>query len=148
MYKSKGRIETLDTLYSEITKYDEDECDYYALRWGFYLHIFDKKMFETVAKIGLPYILMHINSNYETMHENLIDDDIIINLNKYISEKTEELKSFGVKDIILDPGFGFGKTVEQNHQMIDEAEFIGFGKFPLLAGITKFLTVRSLANFR
>jgi len=47
------------------------------------------------------------------------------------------LRSFGVKDIILDPGFGFGKTVEQNHQMIDELEFIGFGRYPLLVGISR-----------
>lgn len=126
---------SLDTFYSQVVKFGFDEgIDFINDISG---GNFDKKMFETVAKIGLPYILMHINSNYETMHENLIDDDIIINLNKYISEKTEELKSFGVKDIILDPGFGFGKTVEQNHQMIDEAEFIGFGKFPLLAGISR-----------
>ncbi|MGZ5197857.1 MAG: dihydropteroate synthase, partial [Kaistella sp.] len=51
--------------------------------------------------------------------------------------KILELRKFGVKDIILDPGFGFGKSVEQQHQMIDELEYMGFGKYPLLVGISR-----------
>ncbi|TXF77822.1 dihydropteroate synthase [Chryseobacterium sp.] len=99
--------------------------------------MFDEKMFETVGEIGLPYILMHINPTYDSMHEKQIQEDIILNINRYFSEKVRQLRSFGVKDIILDPGFGFGKSVEQQHQIIDEFEFIGFGKFPVLAGISR-----------
>ena len=66
-----------------------------------------------------------------------IEDDIILTINKYFSEKIGELRKFGVKDIILDPGFGFGKTVEQQHQMIDELQHIGFGKYPMLVGISR-----------
>lgn len=98
---------------------------------------FDEKMFETAGETGLPYILMHINPTYESMHEKLINDDIILNINQYFSEKIQELQSFGVKDIILDPGFGFGKTVEQQHQMIDELDEISFGEYPLLIGISR-----------
>ncbi|HAI81698.1 MAG TPA: dihydropteroate synthase, partial [Chryseobacterium sp.] len=99
--------------------------------------MFDEKMVETVGKTGLPYILMHVNPTYESMHEKIIEDDIILNINKYFSEKILGLKKFGVKDIILDPGFGFGKTVEQQLQMIDELQYIGFGKYPLLVGISR-----------
>ncbi len=126
---------SLDTFYSEVVKFGFDEgIDLVNDISG---GSFDDKMFETVGKTELPYILMHINPTYETMHEKLIDDDIILNLNKYFSEKILELRSFGVKDIILDPGFGFGKTIAQNHQMIDELEFIGFGKYPILVGISR-----------
>lgn len=98
---------------------------------------YDEKMFEIVGKTGLPYILMHVNSTYEKMHEKLINEDMILNINYYFSEKIQKLRSFGVKDIILDPGFGFGKTVEQQHQMINELDLISFGNDPLLVGISR-----------
>lgn len=98
---------------------------------------FDKKMFETVGKKALPYILMHVNPTYQLMHEKLIEGDIILNLNQYFSEKILELEAFAINDFILDPGFGFGKTVEQQHQLLNEIEFINFGKNPLLIGISR-----------
>lgn len=98
---------------------------------------YDEKMFETVSKTGLPYILMHVNPTYEKMHEKLTDEDVILKINYYFSEKIQKLISFGVKDIILDPGFGFGKTVEQQHQMIKELDLISFGNYPLLVGISR-----------
>ena len=126
---------SLDTFYSETVKFGFNEgVDIINDISG---GMFDKKMFETVAKTGLPYILMHVNPTYESMHEKIIEDDIILNINKYFSEKIVELRQFGVKDIILDPGFGFGKTVEQQHQMIDELQHIGFGKYPMLVGISR-----------
>lgn len=80
---------------------------------------------------------MHINPTYESMHEKIKLDDIIISVNRFFSEKVKFLRQKGIKDIILDPGFGFGKTVEDQYQMIDEFEYIGFGKMPVLAGISK-----------
>lgn len=126
---------SLDTFYSEVVRFGFNEgLDIVNDISG---GMFDDQMFETVGETGLPYILMHVNPTYESMHEKLIEDDIILNINSYFSEKIQELQSFGVKDIILDPGFGFGKTVEQQHQMIDELEHIGFGKYPLLVGISR-----------
>ena len=126
---------SLDTFYSEVVKFGFNEgIDMVNdISGGNY----DDKMFKTVGETQLPYILMHVNPTYESMHEKIIEEDIIISLNKYFSGKIQELRSFGVKDIILDTGFGFGKTVEQNHQMIDELEFIGFGRYPLLVGISR-----------
>lgn len=126
---------SLDTFYSEVVKFGFNEgIDMVNdISGGNY----DDKMFKTVGETQLPYILMHVNPTYESMHEKIIEEDIIISLNKYFSGKIQQLRSFGVKDIILDPGFGFGKTVEQNHQMIDELEFIGFGRYPLLVGISR-----------
>ena len=126
---------SLDTFYSEVVKFGFNEgIDMVNdISGGNY----DDKMFKTVGETQLPYILMHVNPTYESMHEKIIEEDIIISLNKYFSEKIQQLRSFGVKDIILDPGFGFGKTVEQNHQMIDDLEFIGFERYPLLVGISR-----------
>ena len=126
---------SLDTFYSEVVKFGFNEgIDMVNdISGGNY----DDKMFKTVGETQLPYILMHVNPTYESMHEKIIEEEIIISLNKYFSGKIQQLRSFGVKDIILDPGFGFGKTVEQNHQMIDELEFIGFGRYPLLVGISR-----------
>ena len=126
---------SLDTFYSEVVKFGFNEgIDMVNdISGGNY----DDKMFKTVGETQLPYILMHVNPTYESMHEKIIQEDIIISLNKYFSGKIQQLRSFGVKDIILDPGFGFGKTVEQNHQMIADLEFIGFGRYPLLVGISR-----------
>lgn len=126
---------SVDTFYAETVKYcfDEGMDIINDISGGQY----DEEMLRTTAETGLPYILMHVNPSYETMHEINIQEDIILNINRYFSEKIEVLRNFGVKDIILDPGFGFGKTVEQQHQMMDELQHISFGKYPLLVGISR-----------
>lgn len=126
---------SLDTFYSETVKF------------GFHEGIdlindisggqFDEKMSDTAAETKLPYILMHVNPSYETMHDKIKFEDIILSVNQYFSEKTAELLEKGVNDIIIDPGFGFGKTVEDQMKMIDEVKYLGFGKFPLLIGISR-----------
>ncbi|MGO4710238.1 dihydropteroate synthase [Chryseobacterium sp. 2TAF14] len=98
---------------------------------------FDEKMLDAVAETRLPYVLMHINQSYETMHHKVKFDDITLNVNQYFTKKTNELLQKGIKDIILDPGFGFGKTVEDQMKMINETQFLGFGKYPLLIGISR-----------
>ena len=126
---------SVDTFYSETVKYcfDEGMDIINDISGGQY----DEEMLKTTAETGLPYILMHVNPSYETMHEINIQEDIILNINRYFSEKIEVLRNFEVKDIILDSGFGFGKTVEQQHQMMDELQHISFGKYPLLVGISR-----------
>ncbi|UOU98138.1 dihydropteroate synthase [Chryseobacterium daecheongense] len=98
---------------------------------------FDETMFDIVAETKLPYILMHVNPSYKTMHDKIKYEDITLEINRYFSEKTNVLLQKGVKDIILDPGFGFGKTVEDQMKMIDEVEYLGLGRFPLLIGISR-----------
>ncbi|SIT09979.1 Dihydropteroate synthase [Chryseobacterium ureilyticum] len=126
---------SLDTFYAETVKFGFDEgIDMINdISGGQY----DEKMFDVAAETGLPYILMHINPSYETMHDKIRFEDITLEINRYFSEKTNELLQKGVKDIILDPGFGFGKTVEDQMKMINEVEYLGFGKFPLLIGISR-----------
>lgn len=126
---------SLDTFYSETVAfgYNEGIDLVNDISGGQY----DGRMFEAVAKTKLPYILMHVNPSYETMHNKIKFDDITVSVNRYFSEKTAELLEMGITDIILDPGFGFGKTVGDQMKMIDEVQYLGFGKFPLLIGISR-----------
>ncbi|TZF95193.1 dihydropteroate synthase [Chryseobacterium panacisoli] len=98
---------------------------------------YDTEMFNTAAETKLPYILMHVNPSYKTMHDKIKFEDITLEVNRYFAKKTKELLEKGVNDIILDPGFGFGKTGEDQMKMIHEVGYLGFGKFPLLIGISR-----------
>ncbi|BAP30575.1 dihydropteroate synthase [Chryseobacterium sp. StRB126] len=126
---------SLDTFYAETVKFGFNEgIDMINdISGGQYA----EKMFDTAAETKLPYILMHVNPSYETMHDKIKFEDITLEVNRYFSEKTNELLQKGVKDIILDPGFGFGKTIEDQMKMINEVGYLEFGKFPLLIGISR-----------
>lgn len=126
---------SLDTFYAETVKFGFNEgIDIVNdISGGQY----DENMFETVAQTRLPYVLMHVNPTYAVMHNKIKFADITLNVNQYFSKKTGELLQKGVKDIILDPGFGFGKTVEDQMKMIGETEFLSFGKYPVLIGISR-----------
>ena len=126
---------SLDTFYADVVKFGFDEgIDVVNDISG---GDFDGNLLKTVAKTKLPYILMHSNSTYQNMHEKIQYEDIIVSLNYSFSKKINELQKLGIYDVILDPGFGFGKTIEDQYKMIDEIEHIGFGKFPLLIGISR-----------
>lgn len=126
---------SLDTFYSEVVKFGFDEG--IDLVNDISAGQFDSDLLDTVAKTGLPYILMHVNPTYQVMHEKIKYDDIILAINYFFSEKVNLLRKKGITDIILDPGFGFGKTVEDQYKMINEFQYIGFGHLPVLAGISK-----------
>lgn len=126
---------SLDTFYSDVLQFGYDEG--IDLVNDISAGQFDPEFLNTVARTGLPYILMHINPTYATMHDKILFNDIITSINRFFSEKATILRQKGINDIILDPGFGFGKTVEDQHRMIDEFEYLGFGKYPVLAGISK-----------
>lgn len=126
---------SLDSFYSETLLFGYDQGidianDVSGGQW-------DTEMLPTVAKLKLPYILMHVAQEYENMHSLNKDKDILLEENYYFSKKVEELLDLGLNDIIIDPGFGFGKTVAQNHQLLDELEYINFGQMPLLVGISR-----------
>lgn len=98
---------------------------------------YDPSLFETVADLQIPYILMHVNPTYESMHEKYPDPEITTTVNRFLVNKARVLTQMGVKDIILDPGFGFGKTQEDQEKLIGEVDFLGFGNYPLLIGISR-----------
>ena len=126
---------SLDTFYADVVKFGFDEgIDVVNDISG---GDFDDNLLKTVAETKLPYILMHSNSTYQNMHEKIHYEDIIVSLNYSFSKKINELQKLGIYDVILDPGFGFGKTIEDQYKMIDEVQHIGFGKLPLLIGISR-----------
>jgi len=97
----------------------------------------DNKMFETVGELQVPYILMHILGTPETMQENPVYSNVTKEVFNYFLEKIEKLRSFGVKDIVLDPGFGFGKTLEHNYQLLQHFPEFRFFDMPILAGVSR-----------
>ena len=126
---------SIDTFYADVVKFGYNEgMDVVNDISGGY---FDESLLPTVAETKLPYILMHSNTSYSTMHEKIHYDDITMSVNYYFSKKVNQLQKLGIHDIILDPGFGFGKTVEDQYKMIEEVEHLGFGRFPLLIGISR-----------
>lgn len=97
----------------------------------------DKNMFPTIAALKVPYILMHMRGTPKTMQQQTDYKHLTADIIKYFSEKVDELFQLGVNDIILDPGFGFSKTLEQNYELMNHlADFRLFG-LPILVGISR-----------
>ena len=97
----------------------------------------DKKMFHTVAKLGVPYILMHMKGTPQTMQEAPHYDDLMKEVMLYFSEKIQQLRDLGQKDIILDPGYGFAKTLDHNYELLVHQEMLSIFELPLLVGVSR-----------
>lgn len=97
----------------------------------------DDKMFETVAELNVPYILMHIQGTPQTMQANPHYEDVTREVRQFLEERVARLRSLGFDKIILDPGFGFGKTVEHNYQLMAHMEELLKLDYPLLVGISR-----------
>lgn len=97
----------------------------------------DKQMFSTIAQLGVPYILMHMQGTPQSMQINPHYENLLKEIFYYFSEKTQKLRDLGVKDIILDPGFGFGKTLEHNYQLMSHLDEFNIFDLPLLIGISR-----------
>ena len=97
----------------------------------------DKAMFELVSEVNVPYIAMHMKGNPQTMQNNPVYDDIISEMALYFSEKVNRLRQLNVNDIILDPGFGFGKTLEHNYEILNKFELLKNLGLPTLTGVSR-----------
>ena len=97
----------------------------------------DENMFPTVASLGVPYILMHSKGNPRTMQTLTDYDNFLVDVNAFFDRKIKELRSLGAKDIILDPGFGFAKTVEQNYSLLNNLDLLKIFQLPILAGLSR-----------
>ena len=97
----------------------------------------DQKMFELVAQRQVPYILMHMRGNPQTMTGKTDYQNIITDIMRYFSQKVSQLQDLGVNDIIIDPGFGFAKTVEQNYQLLRSLSYFSELQLPLLVGLSR-----------
>lgn len=97
----------------------------------------DEKMFEIIAKYNVPYIMMHMRGNPQTMQTLTDYDDIVKEMLFYFSEKVAKARSFGINDLIIDPGFGFAKTIDQNYEVFQKMELFNVFELPLLVGISR-----------
>ncbi len=97
----------------------------------------DHRMFETVALLGVPYILMHMRGNPKTMQQMTDYQSFVKDVFIYFAEKLQQLRDLGQKDIILDPGFGFGKTLEQNYELMQHMSEFKMFDLPVLVGISR-----------
>lgn len=99
--------------------------------------LLDEKMLETVADLKVPYIMMHMRGNPQTMQTLTNYEDIVKEMIFYFSERIQKARSFGISDIVIDPGFGFAKTLEQNYEVLHKMELFSMLELPLLAGISR-----------
>lgn len=97
----------------------------------------DDKMLSTVAQLNVPYIMMHMRGTPQNMQQQTSYDDLLKEVLLYFSERLSAAKALGIKDIIIDPGFGFAKNLEQNYELLNKMELIGITDQPLLAGISR-----------
>ena len=97
----------------------------------------DANMFPVIARLGVPYILMHMQGTPQTMQACPHYGNVVKEVMCYFSEKVQRLRDLGAKDIILDPGFGFGKTLEHNYALLDQLEEFSIFELPLLVGVSR-----------
>lgn len=97
----------------------------------------DADMIPLVASLGVPYICMHMKGRPETMQADPQYDDVVKEVLDFFIEKTSECKNAGIKDVIIDPGFGFGKSIEQNFRLLRHMHLFGMLERPVLAGLSR-----------
>lgn len=99
--------------------------------------LLDEKMIETISKLQVPYIMMHMKGNPETMQFLANYEDVVKEMMFYFSERINKARSFGLNDIIIDPGFGFAKTIEHNYEIMQKLDFFSILELPVLVGISR-----------
>lgn len=98
---------------------------------------FDKKMFQTVSSLNIPYILTHIKGTPQTMQANPKYKNVIQEIFNYFVRKIEQLRTAGVQDIIVDPGIGFGKNLEHNYTILKNLNLFKMFELPVLVGVSR-----------
>lgn len=97
----------------------------------------DDGMFEMVAKTGVPYMMMHIQGTPQTMQKNPVYQNVVAEVRDFFTERIEKLNALGFDNIILDPGFGFGKTLAHNYELMNHMEIYQELGYPVLVGISR-----------
>ncbi|WP_178983689.1 dihydropteroate synthase [Winogradskyella helgolandensis] len=97
----------------------------------------DEKMLSTIGKLGVPYVMMHMKGNPKTMQQQTQYDDITKEVIAYFAERIAAAHQEKINDIIIDPGFGFSKTVEQNFELLNQLELLQLTDKPILAGVSR-----------
>jgi dihydropteroate synthase len=98
---------------------------------------FDVRMFETVGRLGVPYILMHMLGTPLDMQNDPVYEDIIRDISLFFTDRIKKLTRAGVKDVIIDPGFGFGKALDHNYELLNRLDSFKVFQVPLLVGASR-----------
>lgn len=127
---------SIDTYRSEVIKAVYNEIG------GFVVNdisggTFDDKIFETVADLHLPYILMHSKGKSAVMQDSPVYEDVVKEVILFLASKVQILRQLGVCDIIIDPGFGFGKTADHNFELLNRLDAFRIFELPLLVGVSR-----------
>lgn len=101
----------------------------------------DNKLISTVGKLNVPYVLMHMQGDPQTMQQNPVYKNVVLDVFDYLNFKIKTLTEAGIKDIIIDPGFGFGKTIEQNLEILHQLDYFKKLDCPLLIGLSRKATI-------
>lgn len=99
--------------------------------------IMDNEMFNTIADLHVPYVMMHMKGTPAKMQDNPTYDNVTSEILTYFSEKLHALKLLGVPDIIVDPGFGFGKTLDHNYELLANLDSFNMMELPIMAGLSR-----------
>lgn len=108
--------------------------------------IFDPQMFATIAKLNVPYIMMHTNGRPETMQQDPQYRNLVLDIIDFFSNQLATLHQMGVDNVILDPGFGFGKTIDHNYQLLANLSSFQLFELPILVGVSRKSMVQKLLN--
>ncbi len=104
----------------------------------------DPDMFATVARLKVPYVLMHLKGNPKTMNQLAVYDDVFNEVFDYFTERYHQLKQLGITDVIIDPGFGFGKKPEHGYALLNRLDEFNTLGLPILAGVSRKKMIYSL----
>lgn len=136
---------SIDTFYSHVAQVAVEEYGVNIIN-DISAGQIDDKMFETVAKLNVPYILMHMLGTPQTMQKHTNYKNLIKDIFYYFSQKVSQLNQLGVNDIIIDPGFGFSKTIDQNYKLMANLKYFDIFELPILVGISRKTMIYKLLN--
>lgn len=126
---------SVDTFRSEVAKQciDAGACMINDISAG----LLDNKMLETVTNLKVPYIMMHMRGTPKTMQNQTHYDNLVKDMLFYFSERLAKAKALGIVDVVIDPGFGFAKTIEQNYELLNKLELLKIAELPILVGVSR-----------
>lgn len=131
-----GAVISIDTFRADIAAEAVEECGAHIVN-DISGGEADTQMFRVLQRLNVPYILMHMKGDPRTMQDNPVYDDVVADVLRWFGERIFRLRSAGIKDIILDPGFGFGKTIDQNFELLSRLDDLSVAGLPLLAGFSR-----------
>ncbi len=107
---------------------------------------FDVNMFNTIARLQVPYIMMHMQGTPQTMQHNPAYKNVTLDIIRFFVKQLEQLRKLGIKDIIIDPGFGFGKTIENNYELLASLRSFEIIDCPLMVGVSRKAMINKVIN--